>query len=86
MLALSACNMLTLSAVDLMIDEADRNPLYGFAWRRLVAGDYPHLLDATNLGQWLGLLPPWDLVAFGLLFGGWTIGLLRSTRAADRPS
>jgi hypothetical protein len=85
-LALSVCNMLTLSAAELMMAEDERNPLYGLAYRLLAAGDYPHLIDATNLGQWLGLLPPWDLVAFGLLFGGWTIGLLRSTRAADRPS
>jgi hypothetical protein len=85
-LALSACNMLALAAVDLMIDETDRNPLYGFAWRRIATGDYPHLADASNLGQWLGLLPPWDLLAFLLLFGGWAISLLRSTRAADRPS
>lgn len=85
-LALSACNMLALAAVDLMIDEADRNPLYGFAWRRIAAGDYPHLVDATNLGQWLGLLPPFDLLAFLLLFGGWAVSLLRSTHAADRPS
>jgi hypothetical protein len=85
-LALSVCNMLTLSAAELMIAEDERNPLYGLAYRLLATGDYPHLIDATNLGQWLGLLPPWDLVAFLLLFGGWTIGLLRSTRAADRPS
>lgn len=83
---LSVCNMLVLGAVDLMIDEADPNPLYGFAWRRLLAGDYPHLPDATNFGQWLGLLPPWDLAAFALDFGGWALTLLHSTRAADRPS
>jgi hypothetical protein len=85
-LALSVCNMLTLSAVELMIAEDERNPLYGLAYRLLATGDYPHLIDATNLGQWFGLLPPWDLVAFLLLFGGWTIGLLRSTPAAGRPS
>ena len=85
-LALSIANMLALAAVDLMIDEADRNPLYGYAWRRLLAGDYPHLADATNLGQAMGLLPPWDLLAFLLLFGGGTLSLLRPTHAADRPS
>lgn len=86
LLALSACNMLALAAVDLMIDESDENPLYGFAYRRLLAGDYPHLSDAANFGQWLGLLPPWDLVAFVLIFGGSASALLRSTRAAARPS
>jgi hypothetical protein len=85
-LAVSASNMLALSAAELMIAEEERNPLYGFAYRLLATGGYPHLIDATNLGQWLGLLPPWDLVAFLLLFGGWAIGLWRSTRAADRPS
>lgn len=85
-LALSIGNMLALAAVDLMIDEADPNPLYGTAWRRVLAGDYPHLVDATNLGQWLGLLPPFDLLAFLLLFGGGAFSLLRATRAADRPS
>ena len=60
--------------------------LFGLAYVLLSTGRYPHMLDSSNLGQWLGLLPPWDLVAFGMLFGGWTIGLLRSTRAADRPS
>jgi hypothetical protein len=78
--------MLALAAVDLMIDESDENPLYGFAYRRLLAGDYPHLSDAANFGQWLGLLPPWDLVAFLLIFGGSASALLRSTRAAARPS
>lgn len=85
-LVVSAGNMLTLSAVELMIAEDERNPLYGLAYRWLATGNYPYLIDATNLGQWLGLLPPWDLVAFLVLFGGWTIGLWRSTRAADRPS
>jgi hypothetical protein len=85
-LALSTCNMLALSAVELMMAEEELDPLYGFAYARLATGDYPHLIDATNLGQSVGLLPPWDLAAFVLLFGGFTIGLLRSTRAADRPS
>ena len=83
---LSLCNMLTLAAVDPIVDEAERNPLYGFAYGRLAKGHYPHRLDAGNVGVLLGLLPPWDLVAFVLAFGGWTIGLLRSTRAADRQS
>jgi hypothetical protein len=85
-LALSVCNMLTLTAVDLMLDEAEQDPLYGLSYLLLAMGRYPHLVDATNLGQWLGLLPPWDLALFLLAFGGWAIGLLRSTRAADRRS
>jgi hypothetical protein len=85
-LAVSACNMLALAAVELMIDEADRNPLYGFAYRKLLSGEYPALPDATNLGQQLGLAPPFDLAAFGLVVGLWLSSLWRSTRAADRPS
>jgi hypothetical protein len=85
-LALSVFNMLALSAVELMVLEEEPSPLYAFAWRRLLAGDYPQFLEATNLGQWLGLLPPWDLVAFALVFGSFGFNLLRSTRAAGRPS
>ncbi len=85
-LALSACNMLALTAVELMMNEAVRSPLYGVAYRLLATGQYPHRIETSNLGLWLGLAPRWDLALFLLLFGGWTIGLLRSTRAADRRS
>lgn len=85
-LALSVCNMLALTAVELMMDEAERNPLYGLAYRLLATGQYPHRTDTINLGLWLGLPPRWDLAPFLLLFGGWAICLLRSTRAADQRS
>ena len=85
-LAVSVCNMLTLTAVELMMDEAERDPLYGLAYLLLAMGRYPHLIDTINLGMLLGLAPRWDLVPFVLVFGGWTLRLLHSTRATDRRS
>jgi len=82
--SLSACNMLALAAVELMLDEAERNPLYGLAYRLLATARYPHLDDAINLGRWLGLAPPFDLALFLLLVGGATFSLLHAARAGDR--
>jgi hypothetical protein len=81
-LLLSIFNMLTLSAVELMLDPMEKNPLYGLSYRLLVTGEYPASADATNLARMLGLGPPWDLALFALLLGGGALSLLRSTRAA----
>ena len=81
-LLVSTCNMLALSAVEVMMDPAERNPLYGLAYRTLATGGYAAGGDTINLGRLLGLAPPWDLAAFVLLFGGAALRLLRSTRAA----
>jgi hypothetical protein len=77
-LALSAANMLALAAVELMLDESERNPLYGLAYRLLATGAYPHVDDAINLGRWLGLGPPWDLALFVLASCAAAFALLRA--------
>jgi hypothetical protein len=82
-LALSASNMFALTAVGVMADEAERNPLYGLAYRALLSGEN---LDNVNLGMLLGFGPRWSLAAFLLVFGTWTLLLLRSARAAPDPS
>lgn len=81
-LALSASNMLALAAVGLMADEAERNPLYGEAYRALLSGE---ILDNVNLGMLLGFGPRGGLAAFLLVFGTWTLLLLRSARSASPP-
>jgi hypothetical protein len=85
-LALSAANMLALSAVELMLDEAERNPLYGLAYGLLASGGYPHVDDAINLGRWLGLGPPWDLALLGLACGGGAFALLRAAGPVSAPA
>jgi hypothetical protein len=80
-LALSACNMLAVTAVEVMVDEAERNPLYGLAYRELLSGAYPHNDDTLNLGMLLQLPPRLDVLLFLLVFGGWTFALLRQHRA-----
>jgi hypothetical protein len=83
-LALSVFNMLALTAVEVTADEAERNPLFGLAYRELFSGAYPHDADSGNVGVLLGLAPPWDLALFLLVFGSWTFALFRSPRAAER--
>jgi hypothetical protein len=82
-LALSACNMFALAAVGVMADEAERNPLYGLAYRSLLSGEGLHNL---NVGLLLGFGARPSLAAFGLVFGAWTLRLLRSSRASSEPS
>jgi hypothetical protein len=76
--------MLALTAVEVTADEAERNPLFGLAYRELFSGAYPHDADSGNVGVLLGLAPPWDLALFLLVFGSWTFALFRSPRAAER--
>lgn len=80
-LAFSACNMLAVTAVEVMVDEAERNPLYGLAYRELLSGAYPHNGDTLNLGMLFQLAPRFDVLLFLLVFGGWTFALLRQQRA-----
>jgi hypothetical protein len=79
-LALSCFNMLAVTAVEVMVDENERNPLYGLAYRELLSGAYPHNGDTLNLGRLLGLAPPLDVLLFGLVFGGFSFVLLRRRR------
>ena len=80
-LTLSCFNMLAVTAVEVMVDEAERNPLYGLAYRELLSGAYPHNGDTLNLGRLLGLTPPFDVLLFLLVFGGWAFLLLRVAAA-----
>jgi hypothetical protein len=84
--ALSFANMLALAAVEPMLDEAEKNPLYGLAYPLLLGGRYPHVDDAINLGRWLGLAPPLDLAMFGLLAGAGAFALLRTAGPASGPA
>jgi hypothetical protein len=79
-LALSCFNMLAMTAVEVMVDEAERDPLYGLAYRELLSGAYPHNPDTINLGMLLQLVPPFDVLLFLLVFGGLTFALLRQGR------
>jgi hypothetical protein len=79
-LTLSCFNMLAVTAVEVMVDENERNPLFGLAYRELLSGAYPHNGDTLNLGRLLGLAPPFDVLLFLLVFGGWTFALLRQHR------
>jgi hypothetical protein len=85
-LALSVFNMLALTAVEVMGDEADHNPLYGATYRMLFSGDYPQQPETFNLGMLLGLEPRWDLVPFLLVFGLWAAALLRGLSARSAPT
>jgi hypothetical protein len=80
-LALSAFNMLAVTAVEVMVDENERNPLFGLAYRELLSGAYPHNGDTLNLGMLLQLAPPFDVLLFLLVFGGWAFALLRQRGA-----
>jgi hypothetical protein len=84
-LALSVFNMLALTAVEVMGDEADHNPLYGSTYRLLLSGDYPQQPETVNLGMLLGLEPRWDLAPFLLVFGLWAALLLRRLSARSAP-
>ena len=79
-LAFSAFNMLVITAVEVMVDDAEQNPLYGLAYRELLSGAYPHNADTINVGLLLQLAPRFDLLLFLLVFGGWTFALLRPHR------
>jgi len=69
-LALSAANMIAISAVEVMVAETDTNPLYGFTYSRLFSGQYPVSQWSTNAGLWmLGHRPPVDVALFILLVG-----------------
>lgn len=80
-LALSAFNMLAITAVEVMVDEAEQNPLYGLAYRELLSGAYPHNSDTFNLGTLLGLAPRFDVLLFVLVFGAFTFALFRQDRS-----
>jgi hypothetical protein len=82
-LVLSASNMFALAAVGVMADEAERNPLYGLAYRALLSGEN---LQNVNLGMLLGVGPRGGLAVFLLVFGTWALWLLRSARKASEPS
>jgi hypothetical protein len=69
-LAVSIANMLAISAVEVMADPAERNPLYGFVYSRLLTGQYPRSPLSGNLGASLfGLHPALDLVPVFMLIG-----------------
>jgi len=84
-LALSVFDMLALTAVEVMGDEADRNPLYGASYTLLLLGEYPQNPNTSNIGLLLGLPPRFDLVPFLLVFGLWARALLRSVSAPAAP-
>jgi hypothetical protein len=72
-----------VTAVEVMVDEAERNPLYGLAYRELLSGAYPHNPDTINLGMLLQLVPPFDVLLFLLVFGGLTFALLRQSESGS---
>jgi hypothetical protein len=71
-LALSCLNMTAIAAVEVMVTDADHNPLYGIVYRRFFAGQYPHIRHAHNAGADIFGLPPlWDLLPLALLIAAW---------------
>ena len=82
-LALSCTNMLALTAVEVMVDERERDPLYGLAYRELLTGAYPHNPDTLNLGRLLGLAPPFDLLLLLALLAGLCLALWRAGARAS---
>jgi hypothetical protein len=85
-IAFSALNMLVVTAAEVAVNEAERNPLYRLAYGLVFSRAYPYHPETRSLGQTvLGLSPPWDLVAFILLFGFWVYFLLRKSAAAKEP-
>jgi hypothetical protein len=73
-LALSVSNMLVLATLGVLGDEAGRRPLYGVLYRAALSGE---TFDHVNVGMLLGLDPRGGLALFLLLFGPWTVLLLR---------
>ena len=71
-MALSCFNMVAIAAVEVMVNPAFHNPLYGNVYRRFLAGRYPHAPHAYNAGSRIFGLPPlWDLIPLALLFATW---------------
>ena len=71
-MALSSLNMTAIAAVEVMVTDANHNPLYGMVYSRFFAGRYPHIRRAHNAGADIFGLPPlWDLLPLALLIVAW---------------